>query len=238
MTCRRFKKNMLMDIYGELRDSARRRLEAHLSRCASCREEFETTRKALTSLKSASTPPAPEVDWERSWTAVQAGLEPAGRRLWSRRGFPRWAAVPVTLAVLFAAGLIIGRYFWPSRPETPVLARRGALSPEAERMVLARFFDDVKPVLLDYAHDGTRPRNESLLLTDREVARSLLVQNLLLKRTLARRNPTLADLFDDLQMILTEIANLQSRDESTPASLKDVINGRQVLSRIRRLEKI
>jgi len=238
MTCRRFKKNMLMDIYGELRDGARRRLEAHLSRCASCREEFEKTRKALASLESASTPPAPEVDWERSWTAVQAGLEPAGRRLRSRPVFPRWATVPLTLAVLFAAGLVVGRYFWPSRPEAPVLAKAGTLSPEAERMVLARFFEDVRPVLLDYANDGTRPRNEGMLLTDREIARSLLVENLLLKRALARSNPALADLFDDLNLILTEIANLRSLDAATPAGLKDVINRRQVLSRIRRLEKI
>jgi hypothetical protein len=75
-------------------------------------------------------------------------------------------------------------------------------------------------------------------LTDREIARSLLVQNLLLKRALARKNPNLADLFDDLGMILTEIANLQGQDTATPAALKDVIRQRQVLSRIRRLEKI
>jgi anti-sigma-K factor RskA len=238
MTCQRFKKDMLMDSYGELNEKKRRRLKRHLSRCASCREEFEMTRKILASLESAPAESAPQADWEGSWNAIEAGLQPAGRRPRLPAVLPRWAYAPLALAVLFILGIAVGRYWWPWRQAAPVMAKTRVLSPAAARVMLSRYFEDVMPVLLDYAHNGTRSGKEGLLLSDREMARSLLVQNLLLKRALAQKNPTLADLLDDLGMILTEIANLQSRDTTTPASLKNVIHQRQVLTRIRRLETI
>ena len=238
MTCRRFKKDMLMDIYGELSEKRSRRLKRHVSRCASCRQEVEMTRKVLATLEAAPAESAPQADWEKNWTAIQAGLQTLPRRHRALAVLPRWAYAALALAGLFILGLAVGRYGWPWRPASPVAARFRTLSPVAERILLSRYFEDVMPILLDYAHNGTTSETEELLLTDREIARSLLVQNLLLKRALARQNPTLADLFDDLGMILTEVANLKSDDTATPGALKNVINQRQILSRIRRLEKI
>jgi hypothetical protein len=238
MTCRRFKKDMVVDIYRELDEKGRRRLERHLARCASCREEFETTRKVLSSMKETPAESTPEVNWERNWNTIEAGLEPAGRRSRFLPAFPRWAYAPLALAVLFILGLAVGRYWWPWRPAAPDAAKTRTMSPAAAQVMLNQYFEDVKPVLLDYAHNGTKLGDKGLFLTDREMARSLLVQNVLLKRALAQKNPTLADLLDDLGLILTEIANLQNQDTTTPASLKNVIHQRQVLSRIRHLEKI
>ena len=240
MTCRRFKKDMVVDIYGELNEKGHRRLEGHLARCASCREEFETTRKVLSSMEKAPAESTPEVNWERNWNTIEAGLEPAGRRSRFLPALPRWAYAPLALAVLFILGLAVGRYWWPWRPASPpsFAIKTRTMSPAAAQALLSRYFEDVKPILLDYTHDGAKPGSKGLLPTDREMVRSLLVQNVLLKRALARKNPTLADLLDDLGMILTEIANLQSQDATTPESLKNVINERRVLSRMRRLEKI
>jgi hypothetical protein len=240
MTCRRFKKDMVVNIYGELNGKGRRRLERHLSRCASCREEFEMTRNVLSSLDKNPAESAPEIDWERNWSAIEAGLGATARRPRFLPALPRWAYASMGLALLFILGLAVGRYWWPWRPASahPVAVKARAISPYAEQALLSRYFDDVEPILLDYAHDGARPGSEALLATDREMARSLLVQNLLLKRALARKNPDLAGLLDDLTMILTEIANLQGQDTATPESLKNVINQRRVLSRMRRLETI
>jgi hypothetical protein len=240
MTCRKFKKDMVVNIYGELNGKKRRRLEAHLARCASCREEFELTRKALSSLNKAPAGPAPEIDWERNWRAIEAGLEPTGRRPRFLPALPRWVYAPVVVAVLFILGLAVGRYWWPWRPASPppFEVNTRAISPAATQTLLSKYFEDVKPILLDYAHNGAKPGSEGFLLAEKEMVRSLLVQNVLLKRALARKNPTLAGLLDDLGMILTEIANLQGQDTTTSESLKDVINERRILSRMRRLEKI
>lgn len=237
MTCRRFKKEMLMDIYGELRDKKRRRLDAHLSRCPSCREELEMTREVLGSLDQPRPEAVPEADWERSWRTIEAGQGPSRRAPRFLAAVPRWAYASLAVAALFILGLAVGRYWLPSRPVGPITARMKTLSPAAVQTLLAAYREDVTPVLLDYANDGSAQDRQAARLSDRRIAASLLVQNMLLKRALAQKDPALADLFDDLGMILTEISNLKSHDTATPASLRDVINQRQVLPRVRRLEK-
>ncbi len=238
MTCQRFKKDMLMDLYGELPAKKRGRLEAHLADCESCRKEFAVTRKVLTSVDSAPAADLAEPDWDRAWNKIEAGLEPARTRPAVRSLFPRWAFAPAALAVLFVLGVVVGRFFLPSRPPVQAGLRTGMLSPAGERTLLARYFENVTPVLLDYANDGKGQTGEDVRLMDRKTAASLLVENMLLRRALARKNPALADLFDDLDVILTEMSNLKDRDASTPASLKDAINNRRVLDRIRQFDKI
>jgi hypothetical protein len=238
MTCQRFKKDMLMDIYGELDDKERRKVEDHLARCPSCREEFETTRNVLVSLERVPPDAVPEADWERSWKTIEAGLEPARRPRRFLAVMPRWAFAPLALAALFVLGIVVGRYGLPFRARAPLEVKAGTISSAAMQTLLSRYFEDVTPVLLDYTHDGRSQGREEVLLSDRQVAASLLVQNMLLKRALARKDPTLVDLFDDLGMILTEISNLKSQDRATPASLSDVIKKRQILPRMRRIERI
>jgi len=237
MTCQRFKKDMLMEIYGELDEKERRKVKDHLARCPSCRKEFETTRNVLASLDRVPPDPVPEADWERSWKTIEAGLEPARRPRRFLAPAPRWAFVPLAVAALFVLGIVVGRYGLPFRTRAPFEVKAGTISSAAMQTLLSRYFEDVTPVLLDYTHDGRSQGREEVLLSDRQVAASLLVQNMLLKRALARKDPTLVDLFDDLGMVLTEISNLKSQDRATPDSLSSVIKERQILPRMRRLER-
>ncbi len=238
MTCRRFKKDMLLEVYGELDARRRSGLESHLDKCDSCRRELETTRRVLASLDEAQPGPAPEADWDRSWKAIEASLETRPKRTAPRTAFlPRWAFAPLALAALFVLGIFVGRYALPGRTgraATPT----ATLSPAAVETLLGRYFDSVMPVLLDYSNDGKTPAKAGALMTDRQVASSLLVENMLLRRALARKNPQLADLFDDIDMILTDISHLRQNDTTATASLRETINRRQVLDRIRRFEQI
>jgi hypothetical protein len=240
MTCRRFKKDMLLEVYGELEARRRRRLEGHLEKCDSCRRELETTRRVMASLDALPSEATPEADWDRSWKAIEATIETRPSRALPRRAFlPRWAFAPLALAALFVLGVFVGRFTQPGRPG-PVPAARlaGKLSPAAVETLLGRYFDSVTPVLLDYSNDGTTPATAGSLRTDRREAASLRVENLLLRRALARRNPALADLFEDLDMILTDISHLRRDDPSATESLRETINRRQVLDRIRRFDQI
>jgi len=239
MTCRRFKRHLILELYDELSAKDRRKLHSHLDRCASCREELESTREALGRLDRAPSGPVPEPDWERSWRAIDAGLEPARRVPGGKVFVPRWAYAAAGLAVLFILGIAVGRYWLPSGPSPNSGAAGGEiLSPAAIQNAVGRHFDDVEPLLAAYSNNGLTGKGEAHFMNDREAAQTLLVQNLLLKRALARKDPKLADLLDDLSFILTEIANLKSQNAETPSALKNVINQRQVLSRVRRWDKI
>ncbi len=238
MTCHRFKKDMLLEVYGELEARKRRGLEDHLAGCASCRREFETTRKVLASLDATEPSSTPEADWDRSWKAIEKSLEPARRRVGRFSIVSSWAYAPLALAALFILGIVVGRFALPTRPPSPAPSLADRLSPAAVGTLLDRYFENVTPVLLDYANDGKGQANENVLLSDRKTAASLLVENMLLRRALARKNPALADLFDDLDMILTDISHLKNHDTATPVSLREAINRRQVLDRIRRFETL
>jgi hypothetical protein len=241
MTCRRFKRHLILDLYEELSDRDRRRLHAHLDRCAACRDEVRSTRAALEEIGRASARPAPEPDWDRAWRAVEDGLEPA--RLRPRRSWlpalPRWSYAAAGVAVLFFLGIAVGRYWLPNGGPAPDgLASAPILSAAAIESALGRHFDDAEPLVASYANDGSAAGNGDRVTIDREAAQALLVQNLLLKSALARKNPRLADLLDDLGLVLTEIANLRAHGPGDPPDLKDVIDRRQVLSRVRRWDKI
>lgn len=241
MTCRRFKRSLILDLYEELSDRDRRRLHAHLDRCASCRAELEATRAALDEVGRPPAGPAPEPDWEKSWRAVERGLEPPRRRTMLSRlpALPRWSYAAAGLAVLFILGIAVGRYWLPrgSAPEG-AFASSDILAPAAIQDVLGRHFEDAEPLLASYANDESARRGAESVTIDREAAQALLVQNLLLKRALARNSPQLADLLDDLGLVLTEIANRKAHGPDAPSGLKDVIDRRQVLTRVRRWDKI
>ena len=239
MTCRRFKRHLILDLYEELSAGDRRKLHAHLDRCASCRDEIQATRDAMEEFGRAPARPAPEPDWERSWRAIEDGLEPSSRprRAWLS-ALPRWSYAAAGLAVLFILGIAVGRYWLPRGSAPDGLASAPVLSAAAIENALGRHFDDVEPLLASYANDGSAAGAGDHITIDREAAQTLLVQNLLLKRALARKNPQLADLLDDLSLVLTEIANRKALTPGDPAGLKDVIDRRQVLSRVRRWDKI
>jgi hypothetical protein len=240
MTCRRFKRHLVLDLYEELSEKDRRKLRSHLERCPACRRELEETRTALERMEIEPARAVPEPDWDASWRSIEAGLEP-GRTAPVRKALlPRWAYAAAALAGLFILGIAVGRYWRPSDTGTIGGLTRGTdiLSPTAIRSALGSYFEDVEPLLTSYSNDGSADKGEAHLTIDREAARTLLVQNLLLKRALARKDPRLADLLDDLRFILTEIANLRSQNSETPSDLKKAIHERQVLTRVRRWDKI
>ena len=45
MKCKQTKKFIVLDLYGELEETAKPRLREHLERCAECRSEFDLTKK-------------------------------------------------------------------------------------------------------------------------------------------------------------------------------------------------
>jgi len=238
MMCQRFKKDMLMELYGELESKRRRRLERHLAACAACRREFEATRDILTLLGSTEFASAPEPDWDRSWEKIEAGLDLARPVRMPFITSSRWVYTSVALVVLFVVGIIVGRYILPSRTGIPAESHVERLSPTALRTVLSSYFEAVTPLLLDYAHYSPIPAKNSVFLSDQKAAESLLVENMLLRRALAPRDQVLAKIFEDLDLILTDISHLKNGDAWTSALLKDAIKNRQVLDRIRRFEKL
>ncbi|MGH9457202.1 MAG: anti-sigma factor family protein [Thermoanaerobaculia bacterium] len=132
--CRRMETDIDRLVTGELPDSERDRVEAHLDACAACREHHDL----LAHLADAAAPEPTENEFSVARNAVLREIRLEARRARSWAGLSRAAAVALVAgaAVLVAAGWFAGR---ASSPATPA-ANAAETNPE---FVLARQIRDV-----------------------------------------------------------------------------------------------
>ena len=116
-----------------------------------------------------------------------------------------------------------------------ILSNGGA--PNGIRPAFAAYLEDLKPILLDYAHYVPGEKAEGRVVVDESALRTLMLQNVLLKRKLAEKDPAAADLLDDLDLILKEIVNRGPNDTNSPAEIRDLIEKRDVLFKMEILKK-
>jgi len=75
MTCGRFKELMTASLDGELSTTDLAKLREHLSKCDSCRREFEEMKRVTELIGRIDLPKPPEEDMMRYWPSVYARIE-------------------------------------------------------------------------------------------------------------------------------------------------------------------
>jgi hypothetical protein len=240
MKCKEAKNLIILEIYEELEESEKARLHVHLEQCRDCSGESALTKKVFAVLDGYQPAAEPSADWDKAWDRVQAGIagSPARRRPERAAGW-RWAFAGTGLALVLVAGIFIGRYALAPSPE-PIGASAAAAAPAPNgiRPAFAAHLEDLKPILLDYAHYVPGEKSGRKISVDEEVLRGLVLQNILLKRKLIEKDPTAADLLDDLDLILKEITNRGTRDSQAPARIRDLIEQRGVLFKMEIMKKL
>lgn len=239
MDCKKAKTLIPLHLYGELERADRATLDEHLRTCPACLEEFESTKKVFRLLDDYRPAEAPEPDWESSWRKIQSGMAKPGAKD-KAPWFLRWSWVLAGSAVvaILVIGIIIGKYWLsPSRPPMQA-ASPTTLSSATPPPTLSSHLEDLKPLLLEYAHYSPSRQGTKTVVVDEKIVRGLLLQNLLLKRILAEKDPAAAELLDDLDLVLKEIANQPSQDRQAPSQIKDLINQRGILFKMEILKTL
>ena len=239
MKCSKAKEQIILHLYGELSDAEQRKLEQHTRECSACTEDLAYTRDVLDMIDKADTAEVPEAAWEKCWGEITSGarVQPAPRTGWAL--FPRWAPVAAGVVLIFAVGLFIGR-FWPSsQPPSAADAAAGtAQGPEFAQFTLKDHFDNLKPLLAEYANRPAGNIADDRVLVDRRLIQSLLVQNYMLMRLVAQNDPEAADLLEDIDLVLREIKNMESGDPEAPGMIQRLILSREILFKINVLQKL
>jgi len=243
MKCDTAKGLIILDLYGELGDADKAGLRDHIRDCPACSEELALTKKVFAMLDENRPAEAPAADWEKAWRGIQGGLS---RPVSNRRvfGWPvrQWVFAGSALTLVLIAGILIGKYgFTPSSPPAVIAARTApdtSTSPNGIRPAFAAHLDDLKPILVDYAHFETGQKSGQRIAIDENVLRGLLLQNLLLKRKLAEKDPAAAELLDDIDVVLREITNQGAQNTQSPAQIRDLIERRDILYKMQILNKI
>lgn len=237
MRCKKYEEKIILYLYGELGEKDRADVESHIRQCPACAQDLAYTKKIFKALDEAQAE-MPEASWEKCWKEIDKGIAEKPGKTKSLFFLPRWAYAAAGILTIFAAGIIIGR-FWlvPGSKPSPQPATTTPVSAASYQPVLQDFIEDLKPVLVEYANYSAKREKETIVM-DKEVARNLIIQNLLLRIIVAEKDPSALQFLEDVDIVLKEIANLKSGDQHTPSLIKELIEQRGILFKMEIFQKI
>lgn len=227
MTCRRVKARLVFFAYGELDEPGRKAVEGHLEVCPDCRQELERLlrdKRVMTDLSGE----VPAFESPRTWKAIQAGMKGEVKRSGARRRLLTLAPRAAVLVFVFMAGFFIAWALFRSRT---------AVRPEQALSLHGLIQDHLEAVgsaLMEFQNSG-RAAGEDLILTqEKEKIQELLFMNRTLRHAFRQAPETgEARFWNELEIILLEVANLPLRDENSLREIRAMIRERDVLFQIR-----
>lgn len=246
--------------YGELPPSERAGVEAHLKRCAECRqalEDLSVIRASLASLPDVATPPGGD------WSAFMARLDgarqrPAGHYVdvharetdrvvattLRRRIGPYLAFAALLALVTIGALLVFTKVRQPDAARVDVAAANSgvpqrdavpaALSPDPALVSLSgQHFERSKLVVLGLAaKDATKPVVADWAY-ERNLATTLLGDTRLYRQAAEERGmDTLAGVMQDLELVLLQTSMSQDPDRASLEQLQRLIRRRDLLTKM------
>jgi hypothetical protein len=235
MKCKKYREQIILFMYGELSDSEQTELEQHVQTCSACTADLEYTRKVFSRIEEADPVEIPEAGWDKVWNRIESGIHPYQRPRAGWIPIPRWVPVTAGLVAILAAGIFIGRYL-PSTPQPAAL--QASQAPDFSSINLENHFENLKPVLAEYANRSSGEMSDEEVLIDRNIIHSLLVQNYMLMRLVAQNDPDAADLLEDIDLVLREIKNIENTDPDAAGMIQQLIRQRDILFKIDVLQKL
>jgi len=201
---------LVLHYYGDAENAAG--VESHLAACVVCREEYASLQRLLNSVDSVPVPERGAEYGEQVWLKVSGELGLNRKRSWRAwlgglwsEALPRWA-VAGGVTVLIALAFLAGR--WTVRPTTPQEQAAGSHA-GSERVLLdalGEHLDRSQMTLVALANSGD---GETGL--GRGQAEDLLKENRLYRQAALRSgDESAAAVLDDLERVLTEVANAPS----------------------------
>lgn len=237
MSCKKYKQNILLFLYGELHEQDKKSLEDHIKQCAECAQDLEYTRKVFNLLDETKTRETePQPNWEHCWKEIEENTIKEKIKKPILRLTPNWAYAAAAVLAVFILGIIAGREWFTSKEQALLSAQPSA---EFVEYTLKQHLDELKPMLLEYANYPADDKHGGTLFIDQKAAQELLVQNILLKEIIAQKYPSARELLEDLDLVLKEIANQEDKkNNETPLMIKNLIKEREVMFKMEILQKL
>ena len=208
---------IVLHCYGDAPEGEK--IGLHLRGCAQCRGEFERMKAFLAEIPATPVPEPPIYLEEKLWLNLRDRLQDEKRSAWNALLTPsRWAAIGA-VAVLMIAAFLAGR-FWPHQNASPAKAESVQVNPE--RVVLVAVGDHLeRSQILLVEIMNANPKDAADFAEERQQARNLLEDNRLYRLSaLQNDKPIVANVLDELERVLTEVAN--SPAEMTPGDVMEI----------------
>ncbi len=247
MKCKTHREHIVLYLYGDLAVREKAELEDHIKDCQECAEDLAYTREVFQILDETKVESVPEADWDKCWNTISTDITDRAKKRERKKLFlfPVWAYAGTSLVFIFVLGIAIGRFWLPSRSQTTIAEvaeatteQQMGVSPEYVRQSLSDHFEDLKPLLVEYANYTNEGNGKETVTLDKETLKNLLIQNYLLKKIVAESNPSAQEILEDLDLVLREIKNQRSDDKSASSLIKDLIQKRDILFKMDVLKTI
>ena len=215
--CQHLQEQFIDALYGEMSPEQKADFEARLAEQPECRQAFEEMRRTLSLIgKPEHREPGPDF-WANMSERIEAALPPEQETA-QRHPFPAWQAwrLPVAAAVaMLILGIGIGRWLIPDRNPLPVAAAE--TNPADTRIFEQTFahFEKSKTLLQGLVNLDTENTGDGTDLSlFRNASRKLVHESIYLRSALSEsKNPRLNDLVMDLEIILSQLANLEGTED-------------------------
>lgn len=226
--CHKYRDLVAEALYGELGPTEQAAFDRHLASCPACAAEREALAATLRLMdRRERTDPGPEF-WDGYWDRLSRRMlweatEPVRRPSLAERlrglfaGWPRWSCQAAGATALVLAGILIGRLVLgpPAGPKTTIASGGPAAGAAASPAVVqaADFVERSKVLLLGLVNYDPATEDAYALDLDgkKAASRALLTQAPAIRKGLdGPGQRRLRDLVADLEVIMMQIANLES----------------------------
>jgi hypothetical protein len=216
---------LVLFYYGEREGQAE--VDQHLAACDECRSSYQALQRVLNSVDALPVPERP-ADYEAQvWNAISAKLPRKTSLSWKvLSGWFQWQRLAWAggLAALIAVAFLAGRGV---KNDTPVQVGTTQQPPVRERVLMVAMGDHLERtelVLAELTNAEPGGKKGLDISFEQQTAEELLDANRLYRQTAASEGdgPT-ADLLEDLERVLIEIARSPSRVSA--AELEDLKTG-------------
>ena len=225
---------LILHYYGESEGGDDARVESHLASCAECRFANQQLRQVMTLVDSAVPVQAPPGFERTAWARLEPALD-GNRSGWRTFfWFPQWALAGGVAALVLAA-FVAGRVSStnPATGNPPALVAGPA---EPGRVLQAEFgdhLDRTTMMLVELANADTD--HADVLAGEQDRAVDLVAANRLIRQSAEQSGDVvIADVLEDLERVLLEIANAPAGASSNELTdLQSRITSEDLLFRLR-----
>lgn len=230
--CRRCRPLLAQAYYKELDATQQAWFDDHLKTCQDCAAEYREMVSVLEMMSRRTQQDPGEEFWNGYYARLQARMAMPPKSVpVARPVFGKWMLQAAAAIVFLALGLLIGKLYF-STP-APSIAVRTQLPREDVRA--ARFLQRSQVLLVGMIHmDTSTTLNPGELSRQREISHELIHEASYLQGELKDpRERRLQQLVSELQVILTEIANMEDQSDLQAVEMvKSGVDRKGILLRI------
>jgi hypothetical protein len=225
---------LILHYYGETEPADEGRVESHLASCAECRFANQQLRQVMTLVDSAAPVQAPPGFERTAWARLEPALD-GNRSGWRTFfWFPQWALAGGVAALVLAA-FVAGRVSStdPSVGTAPTLASTPIDPDRVLQAEVGDHLDRTQMMLVELANADTD--HADVLAGEQGRAVDLVAANRLIRQSAEQNGDVvIADVLDDLERVLMEIANAPADASSNDLTdLQSRITAEDLLFRLR-----